>query len=268
MFFIVSKILAPFLQPIYHISSAAFLAWLALWFKKTTFAKWLLTYSLAILLIFGVMPTGYNMLVYLEGRYEATVINNNNPPDGIIVMGGAMNEALSTLYGQSVAYDSFERMTAFLELARRFENSNTKLAFTGGSAALIKKNGQKDLTEAEAAALFFMEQSFPAERIVFEDQSRTTYENGKFCKELFNPSDDENWVVVTSAFHMPRTINVFKTQGWDIKPYPVDYRTDLQYVFTPNLEILKNLNYTRIAIHEWTGNAIYYLSGKSASFLP
>jgi uncharacterized SAM-binding protein YcdF (DUF218 family) len=268
MFFILSKILAPLLQPIYHICGAVFIAWLAIWLKRTALAKGLLSYSLVILLIFGIMPTGYNMLVYLEGRYETAVINNNNPPDGIIVMGGAMDEALSTLYGQVVAYDSFERMTAFLELARRFENNETKLAFTGGSAALLKKDGQRDLTEAEAAALFFMEQSFPVERIIFEDKSRTTFENAKYCNELFTPSDNENWIVVTSAFHMPRTINVFKAQGWDIKPYPVDYRTDLKYVLVPNLDILKNLNYTRIAIHEWVGNAIYYLSGKSASFLP
>ena len=231
MFFILSKIIGPLLQPIYHICGAAFLGWCLLFFKKYNASKWLLGYSILMLLLFGVLPLGYNALVYLESRNENTVLNEDSIPDGIIVMGGAMNELLTDQYGQAVMYDSSERMTMFLNLARRFEAKKTKLVFTGGSASLVKGNGRKPLGEAEAASMFVAEQNFPIQRIIFESQSRTTFENAKYTKELLQPKDGEQWVVVTSAFHMPRTMNVFKAQGWDIEPYATDYRTDSKYVF-------------------------------------
>lgn len=268
MFFILSKIMSPLLQPALHIALAVIVSFLMLCLGKTKGTKMMLSYAVFVLFVFGIMPTGYNMTVYLESRYSNTVINDRNPPYGIIVMGGAMNEILTTRYGQVVGYDSLERMTTFLKLARRFEHNNTKLVFTGGSAELTQDKDNPSLSESEAAALFFIEQGFPQTRIIYEGDSRTTYENVLNSKALLAPKAPQRWIVITSAFHMPRTQNVFQKMGWHIAPYAVDYRTDLKYKFMPSLDILKNLNFTQIAIHEWTGNAIYYLSGKSASFLP
>ena len=62
------------------------------------------------------------------------------------------------------------------------------------------------------------------DRIHYEDQSRNTAENAVLTKRVVKPSDGGQWIVITSAFHMPRAIGTFRKAGWQAIPYPVDYR--------------------------------------------
>src|SRR6266478_6390205 len=46
-----------------------------------------------------------------------------------------------------------------------------------------------------------------------------------FPKQSFSPSLVRRWLLVTSAYHMPRAIGVFRKAGFPVEPYPVDWRT-------------------------------------------
>ena len=110
-------------------------------------------------------------------------------------------------------------MTVAVELARRYPN--LRIIFSGGTNALIFGE------EAEAA--FAVRQlealGVPHERITAEEQSRNTVENAVFSRLIANPQPGQRWLLLTSAFHMPRAIAVFRAAGFPVEAYPVDWRT-------------------------------------------
>jgi len=74
---------------------------------------------------------------------------------------------------------------------------------------------------------------------------------------------------VTSAFHMPRSVGVFRAAGFNVEAYPVDWRTrGWSDAAMPFETLARGLNRTDIAIHEWTGLISYWLTGRSKDLLP
>jgi uncharacterized SAM-binding protein YcdF (DUF218 family) len=61
--------------------------------------------------------------------------------------------------------------------------------------------------------------------MTFEANSRDTWENAVFTRDLVKPKPGETWLLVTSAWHMPRSVGIFRRLGFDVIPYPVAYRT-------------------------------------------
>ena len=57
-----------------------------------------------------------------------------------------------------------------------------------------------------------------------ERRSRNTQENVEFSKAMVAPKSGERWLLVTSAFHMPRSVGLFRKAGFAVEPYPVDWR--------------------------------------------
>ena len=106
-------------------------------------------------------------------------------------------------------------------------------------------------------------------RIIVEAQARNTAENGVFSLRLAMPRPGERWLLVTSAYHMPRSMGVFRAAGFPVEAYPVDWRTrvwvDLQRGF-PTLS--EGLRRTDAATREWVGLIVYRLTGVSAQLLP
>ncbi|MCL2384600.1 MAG: YdcF family protein [Alphaproteobacteria bacterium] len=184
-------------------------------------------------------------------------------PTGIIVLGGALNTERSQTRGRFYLNDDAARLTAALELARRYPHS--RLIFTGGSADLLRSTPP----EAIGVRAFWLSQGMSEERMTFESNSRNTYENARFSYELLRPKPDDVFLLVTSAWHMPRSVGCFRQAGFTIVPYPVAYRTygnekDLQFSL-PTLEWLSMLD---LATREYIGLAAYWLTGKTNSLFP
>ncbi|RUX98833.1 YdcF family protein, partial [Mesorhizobium sp. M7A.F.Ca.US.005.03.2.1] len=102
-----------------------------------------------------------------------------------------------------------------------------------------------------------------ADRMILENKSRNTYENAVFTKELVTPKPGETWLLVTSAFHMPRAKALFDKAGFATVPWPVDYRTSGREgvgLFRDNPA--DSLQATTMAIREWIGLFAYWLSGR------
>jgi uncharacterized SAM-binding protein YcdF (DUF218 family) len=109
----------------------------------------------------------------------------------------------------------------------------------------------------------------PDERMTFEEKSRNTWENGLFTRDLVKPKPGETWLLVTSAWHMPRSAGIFKHLGFDVIPYPVAYRTfgDARDFWLPASTIDKVLMLDN-AVREWAGLLAYRLAGKTNALFP
>ena len=101
-----------------------------------------------------------------------------------------------------------------------------------------------------------------------ETQSRNTFENAVYTKQLMNPDSDDVWLLVTSAFHMPRSVGIFRAIGWDVVLWPVDYQTTGQFEWEPGIDIAAGLHNINVASREMIGLAAYWLMGRTSALFP
>lgn len=262
MFFYLSKILWFFAAPS---NLLVVLVLLGLFCGVTRFARAgrrLAASAALLLLIIGIVPIGTVMLHVLEERFP-TLPHAGLDPKGIIVLGGAMDEVLGASRGQVSMDEAGERMTEGVTLARLYPNA--RLVFSGGSNAFFGRN----VTEASEAKHLWTDLGVSPERITLEDKSRNTYENALFTRDLVAPLPGERWLLVTSAYHMPRAYSLFRAAGFPVTAFPVDYRSEAHYgQMRPMREIAVGLHYFDVATREWIGLAAYWLTGKTDALLP
>jgi uncharacterized SAM-binding protein YcdF (DUF218 family) len=218
--------------------------------------------GIVLLLFLGFSPIGGLLALPLEARFPPPP-DDAPAPDGIIVLGGTVDENLSGIRNRVTFADAAERLTAPIALKRLYPNA--RLVFTGGTASL---RGSA-YTEAGTVQKFWREIGLDQGDVVYEDKSRNTFENAVFTKELVKPKAGERWLLVTSAMHMPRSIGIFRKAGFPVVAYPVDYRTagEVRF-FGVARHASKSLALVETAAHEWAGLAAYWLTGKTDAFLP
>jgi uncharacterized SAM-binding protein YcdF (DUF218 family) len=159
--------------------------------------------------------------------------------------------------------EAAERLTVAAELARRYPHA--RVLFSGGSNAVIFDEG----TEATFAVRQLQDLGVAPERIIAEDRSRNTIENAVFSRRLADPKPGERWLLVTSAYHMPRSMAAFRAAGFPVEPYPVDWRTrGLIDALRPFASLGDGLRRTDTAVREWVGLVAYRLAGKTAELFP
>ncbi len=217
---------------------------------------------MAFFVLLGVFPIGNAMLEGLENRFPA----NPALPEtvaGVIVLGGTVNPGLTVDRNQPALTDGAERLTEFIRIGRRYPHA--KMVFSGGSGSLTRQ----DLKEAAVARDLIRSIGFPTGRIVFESESRNTHENAVLTRDIMAPKLGENWVLVTSALHMPRAVGCFRSAGWsNIIPYPVDYRTDGKGSFSLGFAPFSGVTRVSEALREWIGLAVYRLLGRTETLYP
>jgi len=215
-----------------------------------------------LLLLAGFSPLGKIMLLTLSERFPAWH-DPGRAPDGIVVLGGAINPDLTVARGAPEIGAAAERMTTAAVLARRYPDA--KLVLSGGNANPINPQS----TEAEVGRRFLESLGVARDRIVIENRSRTTFENARYTYNLLKPRPGQYWLVVTSAFHMPRAIGAFRAVGFDVHAYPVDWRSrGWRDAWIPFDSIGEGLEWVDLAAHEWIGLIGYRLAGRSSAFFP
>ncbi|MDE3010054.1 MAG: YdcF family protein [Pseudomonadota bacterium] len=174
---------------------------------------------------------------------------------GVVVLGGAIKDArLWTRPGQLPLRESAERMVAAANIAR--QQPDLPMIFTGGSSEL----GGNGRSEAEGARLVFAALGLAPNRVRYEAASRNTHENAVFCARLPGVDPQRPWLLLTTASHMPRALAAFRHTGWNVSPYPVDYRT-AEHDEGWRLDWNSSLSHWRLALHEWVGLITYRLRG-------
>lgn len=260
MFFYAARIFWIFLTPLTLIA-LLFAAGLAAYWRSRSAG--LLAVTAVLFLIFGLFPVGHNLTVWLEKQYTAPAPISRDIK-GIIVLGGIFDTVLTQKTGRVSANDHIERMTAFVELART--HPRARLVFSGGAGQLGPDAA--DAREAEDAKAYLAAIGYGALPVEYESASRNTYENARNTMTMIRPAQDEKWIVVTSAYHMPRAVGTFKALGWHVIPHVADMKTDGAYRLMPSLNVARNFALLDLSIKELIGTLVYYITGKSAVALP
>ena len=182
---------------------------------------------------------------------------------GIIVLGGGFEGGINLVRGGYELNASGDRFVEAAILARRYPQA--RVVVTGGTGALLLEGeGDGDTAPKLLTAL-----GVAPERLVLEARARNTQENARFTRALVEPRPGETWLLVTSAFHMPRSVGLFRKEGFDVVPWPADYRTAGTETFgfaeDNAMDSLRNL---ALAIREWIGLAAYRVTGRIDSILP
>lgn len=249
MFFVASKIFWTLCSPLTLIG---LMVVTGLLFKKLSKLVWVGAVLFAVL---GFLPVGPNLIVYLERQYANTV-----PPPydltGIIVLGGAINGELSEIHQQVSLNDNAERITEMVRLSHIYPQA--RVVFSGGTGVL-KEDSPK---ESEKVRILLKDMNIDPARFEYESQSRNTYENMTESLAMVRPQAGDKWLLVTSAFHLPRAVGVFEKGGWNVIPYPAGYLEEGSYLWHPTLDVLGNFYKLQVATKEIVGIIAYSLTGK------
>ncbi|SED16837.1 Uncharacterized SAM-binding protein YcdF, DUF218 family [Rhizobiales bacterium GAS191] len=212
----------------------------------------------------GFGPVGFWLARPLETRFPPA---QPLPAEvaGFIVLGGGVRLEDSTRSDTLTVNDAGNRILSLGDLARRYPAA--KIVMSGGSGNLFDDAG----TEAEAelvqrhAGMLGVD---PA-RIIVENRSRSTYENALDTRKLVRPGDGEVWLLVTSAWHMPRAVGAFRQAGFPVTAYPVDFRAPgKSYAWRTFAEMARGLRLTDSMAKEWVGLVAYRLMGHTDALLP
>ena len=262
MFFVLSKTLGIMLLPTDFLIFVGIAGAILLATRWAPLGRRLMAASLLLFAICAFSPLGNWLLYPLESRFPAWDAARG-APDGIVVLGGSIDADVSAAHGVAVVRGAADRIVAAAALARQYPNA--RIVFSGGSSSLIA-NGAR---EADYAADLFERLGVPRERLTMERRSRNTEENAEFTKAIAAPKNGERWLLVTSAYHMPRSVGLFRNAGFAVEPYPVDWwvgnRADLLRFSAFAVEGLQR---TDLAAHEWIGLLAYRLTGKTRRLLP
>jgi uncharacterized SAM-binding protein YcdF (DUF218 family) len=257
-----SKILAPLLDPRTVVFLGLLLGTILLWTRARRWGRALVSLAMAVSLFFIFVPVGTWLMTGLEDRFPAAT-----PParvDGIVVLGGDFDTQLTLARGPtSTGGMGVPRLIAFADLARRYPEA--RLIFTGGPGRLF----DPELKDAAGAVGILRALGVDPARVVFEDESRNTAENAAYSLRLAAPQPGQAWLLVTSAFHMPRSIGCFRRVGWaTIRPWPVGYMTVPGFEGMGGLYFDGGMGVLTYALHEWIGLIAYRLLDRTDAVFP
>lgn len=205
---------------------------------------------------------GALLLNPLEERFQRP----ETPPEkvaGIIVLGGGFEGAINLARGGYDLNNGGDRFVEAAVLARRYPMA--KVLVSGGTGSVLL-DGEGD---ADTAPKLFAGLGIPGNRLILDPDSRNTYENVENIRKLVEPKPDETWLLVTSAFHMPRSMGLFRKAGFPVVAWPVDYRTSGREgigIFRDNP--IDSIATTTTAIREWCGLVAYKFVGRIDSVFP
>jgi uncharacterized SAM-binding protein YcdF (DUF218 family) len=252
--FVAAKLLAFLTQPLAWVLVLLAAGLLLRRWRRTSTA--LLWSALAVLALQGWEPLPDALLRRLETQYPAPAQTDLSRYAGVVVLGGALEPSYVWEGHQQPALNSAaERMTAALPLLQRAPQ--LRLLFTGGEGELLGRG----MSEAARAQRFYTQQGLDPQRLLLEDAARTTYENAVLSAALPGVDKTRPWLLLTSAWHMPRSMAAFEKAGWNVTPWPTDYQAGLHTPWT-RYSLVAGARKWHIVLHEHLGLLVYRLSGR------
>lgn len=254
------SVLSPLIQLSNLLFVAAIIGIIWQWVRPySRIGKYLARTSITLLIAIAILPLHHLLYQPLEDRFPVPALPNDIA--GIIVLGGTVDPQISEQRDRAAIAGRAERLTETLLLAQRYPNA--KIVFTGGRWRASDK-----LSEADAAARYFIDRGVSEDRVIRETKAGNTWQNALFTQELVQPNPGEQWVLVTSASHMPRSVGVFRKIGWEgIIPYPVDFRT-LPDGYRWRLNVSHNMYKIDAAVRSWMSLLGYYMLDRTDSLFP
>lgn len=253
---VLSKLMSAITQPLF---------WLALWWglalvvlstsaRLRRVATGMLWSGWLVLGLLGFEAIPHALLRPLENRYPVPSPQAVQSHVGLIVLGGAIHSpGIYATHSQVPLGEAAERMTVPLGLMR--QHPRLALVFSGGEGRLLPTG----TSEATLAQAFYQAQGLDMARVELEGGSRTTRENAQQVAALLGERCKQPWLLVTSAWHMPRSMAEFEAVGCNVTAYPVDFRTGASTPLT-DYSLAQSLLLWQTALHEWLGWGVYSLT--------
>lgn len=233
-----------------------------LWTKRDWLGRAMITFVVAVAVLFALLPAGTMLMASLENRFPAPATLPARV-HGIIVVGGDFDTALAASRGRySLGDTALPRLLAAADLARRYPTA--RVVITGGPP----DPGQPEINDAQASSELIQSLGVDAARIILEDRSRNTYENALFSLRVAGAETGQNWILITSAFHMPRAVGSFRRAGWMVIPFPVDYWTGPNVHMISQFSFDGGLRMLAQATREYTALFLYSTFGLTDNILP
>lgn len=253
MFFVLSKTLGlladPALLALASASLALVLRWRGLWPRL---GRALALASVLILLAFGCGVVADGLLRPLEQVHRRPT-GPVPSPAAIVVLAGLLE--LQTLPGAFYEMSSAaDRVVEGIRLARRFPRA--LLVMSGGSGDLFRSARPEALVLGRLAR----ELGIPAERLRLERESRNTHENARYTAKLLRDLEGPV-LLVTSAFHMPRSVACFAKAGRRVVPWPADSRRVDRGHWESWVPRPAHLERSALALREYVGLVAYRIAG-------
>ncbi len=251
MFFLLSKLLAFLIMPLTWV----FILLIWSWRTKDEFRKRRLRIAAVVMLVFFSNRFIFDRTMHI---WEVEAVKEPAPKsyDAIIVLGGvsSYDDALERIQFSRGA----DRLMQALELWKK--GVAPKIIFTGGSGSIL----HADHLESDRIKKYLHDAGIPDSVMIYENQSRNTHENATMTKPLLqkiNPTG--HYLLITSGFHMRRSLGCFSKEGISVSPYSTDrysgpWKFEFDYCFLPDAETLGDWN---TLFHEWFGCISYKLSG-------
>ena len=262
MFFTLSKTLGFMLLPTNFLIGVGFIGAVLMVTRFASLGRKLVIAAVLLLVICGLSPLGQPCSIRWSSAFR------HGMPDAARLMASSCSvdrsmPDISAAHGTPVVRGAPDRIIAAAALAQRYPNA--RVVFSGGSANLVSN----DAREADFAGEIFESLGIDKSRLTMERQSRNTQENAEFSKALVAPKDGERWLLVTSAFHMPRSVGLFRKAGFAVEPYPVDWRVGGRGdLMTFSNVAAEGLGRTDLAMREWIGLIAYRATGRIDELLP
>ena len=253
MFFYLSKILAFLISPIVWVVTLLVFSFFT---KAEGRAKKLRIIAVVMLYIFSnpfLVDEGFRAWEPVTPDWDLLPVKF----DAAIVLGGIGDVDLRLKkinFGPSA-----DRLMQTLKLYH--QGKVKKIIYTGGSGSVEFPEKKEGLYVQK-----YLEQiHFPDSALIVESESRNTFENATFTKKILDSLKLKGkFLLVTSGFHMNRSMAIFKKAGYrEIYPY-VTNRSSGARRATPDHLLIPNagaLFGSDLLIHEWVGYLIYKIRG-------
>lgn len=250
--FWLSKTFSVITQPLFWVAVLLVLAWWAVPHQPKLARRWVGA-GLVLLALLGWQPLPDALIRPLENQYPVPA-EPLQAYAGLIVLGGALDHPRSFVqHAQVPINEAAERMTVPLALMR--VHPDWRWVFSGGEGRMQTTG----ITESAMALAFMKEQGIEQHRLVLEDRSRTTRENASETARRLGADCQKSWLLVTSAWHMPRAMSEFEAVGCRVTAYPVDFRTGSDTPWT-EYALARSVLHWQLALHEWLGLWVYGLT--------
>ena len=225
------------------------------WLRGREYGRSVFFKCFFLFMVLLIVPLGRWMITYQENRFPRIEMIQEEF-EGLILLGGALSSLETEHRGIPIYNMAGARILEFIQLA--LKHPDKPIIFTGTAA------------EAANAEKVFESVGIDMNRVTIESAAKDTRDNAQNSYDLVQPKAGSKWVLVTSAFHMPRSVGLFRKAGWDVIPYPVNHLGSGDYSKLSWLLGLNRMNLAAwsVAMKEWAGMYNNYREGYSRHIFP
>lgn len=218
-------------------------------FKKIKLLRITIILTAALLYLFSIEPVKDALIIPLENKYPALQVESDIDADYIVILGGGTIGASPEEGGRgSLSPDALKRLYYGAYLHKQY---NLPIIITGGRIFNNKES------EARVAARSLAIMGVSSNQVLQESNSRNTWENALLVKREISPG---RVLLVTSAYHMARSMMSFTKNGINCIAAPTDYKSQRTgYTLLSFLPGVSNFTSSYRALHEYIGYLYYSL---------